>query len=165
MKKLILMLLLITFSSTFADIIHCPTSDNYSFNGKQWEISVEREENPDHCTEFAPPSDCIPTNKPFKYDPATKKIEQSTSSIDAITFSYTEAHVVLNENRITLQCNGQYSSQESGNYTWDRGRWRFNVKNSMEAKLLLNDAYKKCEASSDNTSFNCEPASHGFNVS
>lgn len=156
MKKLLSIILFTLTSNTFATtIINCPTSENYSFYGRQWSFQVQEEGRKQEGTYYNYGKDF------YNYDPYLKKIDQHTSkTINGMLFSYTNFSTRAKKNpedgTITLQCNGTYSANECPSNWWGdllTGGCR-NVKNDLKASLFLDHDYASCMPTS-NTAFEC----------
>lgn len=143
---------MVSASGVSAEVINCPTLDNYLINGKQWELSLDQLV----CVHEDGHGSCYSSEiRFFKYDPLTKKIEGTGYEAETLSFNITANKVIQDEKEIRLQCTGTYSSSErSPGIIW--GYWHRNNNGKIKAELPMDaNEYKKCVAATDNKSFDC----------
>ncbi len=133
MKKIIPIIFFAITTNAFAEVIHCPSQNNYADYGKQWEISIEK----NVCA-------INPATRDYFCRVFSKKIEDKIINIDI-----THNKVTQSTKGIVLECSGLFSS--SGEEFYNNGK-----KDRLKAELRIDiNDYKKCTVL-DNKSFECK---------
>lgn len=147
MKKLIILFTFTISTYAAAEVINCPTIEDYTFHGISWKLLASQNKS----------QDISPNNYDqdfYNYDPRRNILEGNKATLYGQKMEYNiySSRATKDENGITLQCTGVFSSNECPSSWWSSC---MHIVRYLRASLPLGHEYKFCMSITGN-SFDCE---------